>query len=110
MRLFWSARLSCVLLPVLLTASPAAAAAAVPHPGAAQGASGFYVQSFMCHACAYPGWQEDVTAALAKSGVQASVTDDVSSHYIGEGYRTLTTLRLRRQRPSPGWVFVSGWC
>ena len=59
---------------------------------------GFYIQFEMCHACAYWGWQKDIISAFGRSGSQAFVSDDISSHYSEQSYWTLRSLRVRRGR------------
>lgn len=57
--------------------------------------AGFYIQFWMCHACAYGSWQKDTISALGRAGIQALVSDDKSSHYTEQSYWPLRSIRLR---------------
>jgi hypothetical protein len=91
-----------VLIAVLFTLSSGQVRRRQSRVTASPAKPGFYIQFDMCHACAYGGWQKDAVSALGRAGVQAFVSDDISSHYTEQSYWTLKSVRLRRVR-NEGW-------
>jgi hypothetical protein len=78
-----------VLIAVLFTLSSGQVRRRQSRVTASPAKPGFYIQFDMCHACAYGGWQKDAVSALGRAGVQAFVSDDISSHYTEQSYWTL---------------------